>query len=106
KNLKALLAPESVAIVGASTRSDAIGTKILANLRAQKYEGRIYPVNPKYGELDGLACYPSLEALPERVDAVFLAVPAASGVELAEQAGRCGIPAVFVNANGYADGDA
>ncbi|MEI2418256.1 acetate--CoA ligase family protein [Orrella sp. JC864] len=105
-NLKALLAPESVAIVGASTRRDAIGTKILANLRAQGYEGRIYPVNPKYQELDGLACYPDLDALPEKVDAAFLAVPAGSGVALAEQAGRCGIAAVFVNANGYADGNA
>ena len=50
-------------------------------------------------------CYPSLSALPERVDAAFLAVPSTSGPDLVDEAGRCGIPALFLNANGYADGD-
>jgi acyl-CoA synthetase (NDP forming) len=53
----------------------------------------------------GITCYPSLAALPEMVDAAFFGVPASSGRALLEQAADAGIDAVFINANGYADGD-
>jgi acyl-CoA synthetase (NDP forming) len=99
-----LLNPRSVAIVGASERPDAIGTRVMINLRHMGYEGRIYPVNPRYDSLGGLKCYPSLAALPETVDAAFLAVPSTAGPELAEQAGQCGIKALLLNASGYNDG--
>src|ERR1700758_5211686 len=101
-----LVAPQSIAVVGASERPDAIGTRVIHNLQLMGYKGRIYPVNPKYGELAGLKCCPSLSELPEIVDAAFLAVPAAAGADLLEEAGRKGIRAAFINANGYADGDA
>jgi hypothetical protein len=51
-------------------------------------------VNPRHASLHGLTCYPSLSALPEKVDAAFLAVPSTSGPDLVEEAGRCGIPAL------------
>ena len=101
-----LFNPKSVAIVGVSERPEAIGTRVLNNLRRMEFAGSIYPVNPKHAELSGLRCYPSLSELPEKPDAAFLAVPSASGPELVEEAGRCGIRALFINANGYADGDA
>ena len=104
--LDRLMKPASVAIVGASERPEAIGTRLIRNLRLMDYPGRIYPVNPRYQELSGLRCYPSLTELPETPDAAFLAVPAAAGPDLLEEAARCGIKAVFINANGYADGDA
>ena len=99
-----LLNPQSIAIVGASQRSDAIGSRVLHNLRLMGYTGALYPVNPRYESIDGLRCWPSLSSLPPAVDAAFLAVPASGGPALAEEAGRCGIKALFVNANGYADG--
>jgi acyl-CoA synthetase (NDP forming) len=105
-SLDRLLKPGSIAIVGASERPEAIGTRLIRNLRLMNYPGRIFPVNPRYKEVAGLTCYPSLTALPEPVDAAFLAVPAPSGPDLLEEAARCGIRAVFTNANGYADGDA
>jgi len=104
--LDRLLKPKSIAIVGASERPEAIGTRLIRNLRLMNYPGTIYPVNPRYRELAGLTCFPSLTALPETVDAAFLAVPAPAGPDLLEEAARCGIKAVFTNANGYADGDA
>jgi acyl-CoA synthetase (NDP forming) len=104
-NLDKLLSPRSIAIVGASQRSDAIGSRVINNLRAMGFPGAIYPVNPRYTEVCGLPCYASLSALPEQVDAVFLGVPASSGPDLLEQAADAGVDAVFINANGYADGD-
>jgi acetate---CoA ligase (ADP-forming) len=99
-----LLAPRSVAIVGASPREDAIGFRVIRNLRRLGFAGAIVPVNPRYAEVAGLTCYPSLSALPEPVDAAFIAVPNVNGPALVEEAGKVGIRAVVVNASGYADG--
>ncbi|HUI19016.1 MAG TPA: acetate--CoA ligase family protein [Alphaproteobacteria bacterium] len=104
--LERLMNPRSIAVVGASERADAIGTRVIKNLRLMGYRGRIHPVNPRYGEIAGLACFPSLAAIPECPDAAFLAVPAAQGPALMDEAAACGIRAVFINANGYADGGA
>jgi acyl-CoA synthetase (NDP forming) len=103
--MQRLLHPQSIAIVGASERPEAIGTRLIRNLGLMGFQGTIYPVNPRYQELAGLVCYPSLAALPETPDAAFLAVPAANGPALMQEAADRGIKAVFTNANGYADGD-
>jgi acetate---CoA ligase (ADP-forming) len=99
-----LLAPRSVAVVGASPREDSIGFRIIRNLRRMNFPGEIVPVNPRYPDVSGLACCPSLLALPRPVDAAFIAVPAAQGPALVDEAGRAGIRAVLINASGYADG--
>jgi acyl-CoA synthetase (NDP forming) len=99
-----LLAPKSVAVVGASPREDAIGFRVIRNLRRLGYPGSIFPINPRYTDVSGLPCYPALSALPEPVDAAFIAVPNIHGPALVEEAGRAGIRALVVNASGYADG--
>ena len=104
--LDRLLSPRSIAVVGASERPDAIGTRVIRNLRLMGFPGPIYPVNPRYPVIGDLRCHPSLAALPETVDAAFFGVPANGGPDLLEQAADAGIQAVFINANGYADGDA
>lgn len=104
--LDRLMNPKAIAIVGVSERPEAIGTRVLNNLRKMEFPGPIYPVNPRHKSLAGVDCYPSLSELPGPVDAAFLAVPASGGPDLVEEAGRCGIKALFINANGYADGDA
>ncbi|MGQ0570037.1 MAG: CoA-binding protein, partial [Armatimonadota bacterium] len=74
--LRPLLSPESIAVVGASASRPTAGTAVIANLRRLGYGGAIHPVNPKYDEVDGLRCYPSLAAIPGEVDVAFLGVPA------------------------------
>ncbi|MBV9523712.1 MAG: acetate--CoA ligase family protein [Alphaproteobacteria bacterium] len=101
-----LMNPRAIAVVGASERPDAIGTRVIRNLRRMGFPGAIYPVNPRYERLGELPCFPSLAALPEPVDAAFLAVPATAGPALVAQAAIANIPALFINASGYADGDA
>ncbi len=83
--LDPLLAPRSIAFVGASTRPDSSGNDMVRMAVSGGFEGSIYPVNPKYDEVAGLRCYPSLTALPETVDQVVLAV-ANSGLEAALEA--------------------
>jgi acetate---CoA ligase (ADP-forming) len=103
--LDKLLSPRSIAVIGASERPEAIGTRVIRNLRTMNFPGVIYPVNPRYSTLGDLQCYPSLAALPQTVDAAFIAIPSSGGPEMLQQAADAGIPAVFINANGYADGD-
>lgn len=105
-NLDALFRPASIAIVGASGRSDAAGSRVMRNLRQFGYGGRIYPVNPRYDEIAGLRCYPSLTAIPDPVDAVFLGIPAEGGPDILAEAAARGVRAAVINASGYGDSDA
>ncbi len=75
-DLDLLFKPRSVAHVGASPKSAAGRFNFTLYLTKMKYEGNIYPVNPKYDEVIGLPCYPDLSAIPEDVDLAILAVPA------------------------------
>ncbi|MDO6459611.1 acetate--CoA ligase family protein [Granulosicoccaceae sp. 1_MG-2023] len=72
--LEPLLAPRSIALVGASLTLDVAGNDMILELLQSGYEGDIYPVNPKYTEVEGLRCYPSLAELPGPVDLVVLAI--------------------------------
>jgi acetate---CoA ligase (ADP-forming) len=105
-SLDGLFRPRSIAVVGASTRPGAIGLRVIRNLRRMGFDGDIFPVNPRYREVEGLPCMPSIEALPPGVDSVFIAIPAEQGPDVLDAAGRHGIRSAFVNASGYADGSA
>ena len=68
--LDPLLRPESIAIVGASEREHTLGHDTLKNLIRGEFPGTIYPVNPKYEELESLKCYAELKDGPEVPDLV------------------------------------
>ena len=87
--LTAMLEARSIALVGASQRPGSLGERMTAQAAASPSRPRLYPVNPRYREVGGLPCHPSLAALPEPVDLVLLAVPdAALEEQLAAAAGR------------------
>jgi len=98
-----LFRPASVAVVGASQRPDAVGSVVVANLIRWDFPGDIYPVNPRYDEIQGRRCYPSLSSIGCAPEAVFLAVPAASVPALLDEAGACGASAAYVNGSGFID---
>ncbi len=70
--LAPLLAPRSIAFVGASARAGTPGHTMLDLNRGGALEGRLYPVNPRYSRIDGVDCYPSVRALPEVPDLAVL----------------------------------
>lgn len=72
--LDPLLAPRSLALVGASARPNTPGNDMVRMARIAGYDGRIYPINPNYNEIEGLRCYPSLAALPKTADHAVLSV--------------------------------
>jgi acyl-CoA synthetase (NDP forming) len=98
--LDRLLRPSSVAVVGASTRA-GWGLETIANLDGVGFTGEIYPVNPRYDEVAGRRCYPSLRDLPSAPDAAVLAVPARVVPAAVGDAIATGIGAAVVYASGF-----
>ncbi len=75
--LDTLLSPRSVAVIGASPDPHKIRGQLLHLLRKNGFPGRIVPVNPSYGEIDGLACVPAIAAAGgEPIDVALIAIPA------------------------------
>jgi Acyl-CoA synthetase (NDP forming) len=103
--LARLLAPRSIALVGASPKADSVGNGMIRGLRGGGFTGRVYAINPNYEEIEGIACYPSLADLPERVDHALLGVANARLEAAVQAAVGAGIPAATILASGYLEGD-
>ncbi len=101
--LRSAMAPRSLAVVGASERSGALGAAVFGNIRAGTFAGPVYPVNPKYRQLDGLGCYARLADLPEAPDLAVVVTPAATVPGLIDAAGDLGIRNVLVLSAGFAE---
>lgn len=102
-NLKALLAPSSVAVVGASDDVTKWGGSALRNILDGGYAGKVYPVNPKGGEFSGLKVYASVEELPEPVDMALLAVGAQQVAPMIEQCARRRVRSAIAIAAGFSE---
>jgi acetate---CoA ligase (ADP-forming) len=104
-DLRPVFEPTSIAVVGASTRSWIAGT-VRDNLRLMGSATRCHFVNPKYDELLGQPCYPSLEALPERPDIALVALNPLRAAMVTQAAADAGIPAVVIPGGGVVEGGA
>jgi acetate---CoA ligase (ADP-forming) len=102
-DLTPLFEPRSIAVVGASPRS-WIAETVRDNLRVMGSATRCHFVNPKYGELYGQPCYPSLEALPERPDIALVALNPLRAASVTEAAATAGVPAVIIPGGGVVEG--
>ena len=101
KLLNSFFAPESVAIIGASTRPGKVGHDILRNMLSSGFRGAVYPVNPHATEILGERCYPSVLEIEGAVDLAVVVVPAAAVVEVMEECGRKGIGSAVVISAGF-----
>ncbi|MBT6884078.1 MAG: acetate--CoA ligase family protein [Rhodospirillaceae bacterium] len=101
--IQSLLFPKSIAIVGASPDSNKLNGRPFHFLRRDGYAGRLYPVNPKYDEIDGVTCYPDIDALPETPDMAIIAVAASRATEAVAALGRKGTPVAVIFSSGYGE---
>ncbi|NYT05859.1 MAG: CoA-binding protein [Methanomicrobiales archaeon] len=95
----AVFYPSAIALVGASTNPNKIGYAVFRNLLA--FDGTVYPVNPNADTLLGRKVYSSLADIPERVDMVVIAVPAALVPGVVEEAGRAGVRLAAIISAGF-----
>lgn len=98
-----MLHPRSVAVVGASGRPESLNSRPLRYLVEHGYAGEVFPINPNHHELQGLRCFPDLEAVPGPVDLVLVMVPAQSTPEIVRQAGKIGAAGVVIYGSGFAE---
>ncbi|WP_116134230.1 acetate--CoA ligase family protein [Tropicimonas sp. IMCC34043] len=103
ENLAGLMNPQSVAIVGASANATGWSGMAVPVLRRLGFQGRIFPVNPKYPELNGLPCYPSVSAIPEPVDAALIFVPRQALPGILDDCGRKGVRGAVILASGFSE---
>jgi acetyl coenzyme A synthetase (ADP forming)-like protein len=99
--LTGLLEPRSVAVVGASPKPGSVAGTILKNLQDCGYHGDLYPVNPKYDEVLGLRCRPTIASLPPDVDLAVLAINRNGVLPAVEECGRAGISNLVIITAGF-----
>ncbi len=103
--LDPLLRPKSIAIVGASSREHSLGQETLQNLTRGEFPGVIYPVNPRYEELDGLTCYPDLKDLPETPELVIFCVGDSQVEQVLDDVIAIAAPAISIMSSLVIDDD-
>src|SRR5262252_9025689 len=74
--LEPFFTPRSVAVIGATEKAGSVGRTVFWNLISHPFGGTVFPVNPKRGSILGIKAYPSVAALPERVELAVIVTPA------------------------------
>lgn len=99
--LDRLLDPASIAIVGLSDDRSKHGGRVLGHLRRLGYQGKVYGVNPRLPQIDGVEMYQTVQDLPDPPELVVCAVPAESVVDVARESAGTGAMVVF--AGGFSE---
>jgi acyl-CoA synthetase (NDP forming) len=101
--LEAVLAPRSVAVLGASADPQKLGGRPIRFLLASGFRGAIYPVNPKAAEVQGLAAFPDIAQVPGSVDHAVIALPAEAVLPAARACAAKGVRGLTVFSAGFAE---
>lgn len=93
---------KSVAIVGATPNEGKAGNIILKNF-IEDFKGKIFPINPKYNEIYGLKCYPSISNILDPLDLVVVAIPAKGVPEVIREAGEKKVKMAIIISAGFSE---
>lgn len=100
--LSSIFEPSSIAVIGASNNEAKWGGRILKNI-LQGFKGKVYPVNPKEKQIQGLVSYPSILEIPDMVDMAIIAIPAKFVPYVAEDCGKKGVKGLVVISAGFSE---
>jgi len=100
------LAPEAVAVIGASDERTKRGYRAVQTLLKDGFAGRIYPINPRSSEIQGLRAYPDLASVPGPIDLALVCTAAPTVPDIVEQCGRKGVAGAVVLALGFSESGA
>jgi len=101
--LDSFFAPDSIALIGASRDHDKIPGRLLAMLRKNGYPGKLYPINPNYGDIDGLKCYQSISDVGQPIDLAVIIIPAKAVLGALEQCAAAGVRNAVIISSGFAE---
>ncbi len=102
-DLSPLLKPESVAIIGVSKNPSRIGGRLLNYLTKHGYQGALSLVNPKYTELNGKRCHPSISDIPNSIDCALIAVPGKHVLGVLNECADSNVKAAIIFSSGFAE---
>ena len=101
KELDSIMKPKSIAVVGASTKDHTIGSDIMKRLQEYKLNGKIFPINPKGGIIEGLQAYTSVLEVPEKIDLAIIVVNAKFVLDTIDQCHEKGIKGLCIITAGF-----
>jgi acyl-CoA synthetase (NDP forming) len=101
--LDSFFAPDSIALIGASRDHEKIPGRLLAMLRKNDFAGKLYPINPNYGEIDGLKCYKSIADVEAPIDLAVIIIPARAVLGALEQCAAAGVRNAVIISSGFAE---
>ena len=105
-NLSLLWNAQSIAIIGATERENAIGRAPIEYLQRYGYAGKIYPINPKGSTILGLQAFSTITEINSEIDLALILLPAGLVEEALTQCGVAGVKVVIVMSSGFAESDA
>lgn len=101
--MKKLFEPKSIAIIGASTNPKKIGHKILSNISAIGFKGKVYPINPKADKILNYKAYASLDDIPGSIDMASIVLPASIVFEALKACAKKNIEIVTIISSGFSE---
>ncbi len=101
--LDSLFAPDSIALIGASRDLEKIPGRLLSMLRKNEFPGKIFPINPNYGDIDGLKCYPAIADVGQPIDLAIVIIPARAVLGALEQCAAAGVKNAVIISSGFAE---
>ena len=102
-DIERFFSPKSIAIIGASQDLITISGQPLKHLLSHGYKGKLYPINPKYQDISGVKCWPSIESLPETPELGLILVNATRVADMLTACGKKGIPYVIIFSSGFSE---
>ncbi|MEJ2633907.1 MAG: acetate--CoA ligase family protein [Calditrichia bacterium] len=93
--------PQSIAIIGASRKEGSLGRVFFDNLFKYNYTGKIYPINPKAPDINGIPCYAGIENLPQIPDMVVILVRKELAIEAVNSCGKKGVKNIIMITAGF-----
>ncbi len=103
KDLTKLYKPDSIAVIGASATPGKAGYTVTHNILVNGYQGKVYPVNPRGGEIMGLPVCPLIAELPDGVDLAAIVIPARATVQAVKECIAKGIKSFVLCAGGFSE---
>ena len=101
--LDSLFAPDGIALIGASRDLEKIPGRLLSMLRKNEFPGKIFPINPNYGDIDGLKCYPAIADVGQPIDLAIVIIPARAVLGALEQCAAAGVKNAVIISSGFAE---
>lgn len=103
RDIQPLVAPRSIAVIGASTNTSKSGGILFSNLATGGFQGKLFPINPNASEIMGIKAYPSIRDVPQKVDLVYIVLPSQHMEAAIQQCVEAGVRAACIITAGFSE---